>query len=90
LKSSNLGADSAVHIANLLLRNTSLTSLDLNGNTQISDQGAKLISEALKGNSTLKELDISFIGITCAGEPYISDIVANTRLQVKAEQFPTH
>ena len=62
----SIRADGAGHIARALKVNTSLLTLDLNGN-KIGDRGATEIARALLENCTLESLDVRYNGIRDRG-----------------------
>jgi hypothetical protein len=69
-------------IATRILREPSLLFVDLHSNV-IGDEGARRLGEALKGNSTLKELHLWNNRITCDGARYLaSGLMENTGLHL--------
>ena len=54
-----LGDDGATAIAAVLKQNSTLTSLDLSGNTDMGDAGVLALAEAVDCNTTLKSLNLS-------------------------------
>ncbi len=79
--SSNIGGTAgAKHVANMLLVNGALTSLDISNN-RMGDDGVKPICEALKQNSSLKVLDLNASNtrggeIGPQGAKYLADMLS--------------
>lgn len=59
--------------------NLSLLTLKLDYNTTLGATGVINLSRGLRTNSTLKQLHLSYCGITAEAAPALSDILENTR-----------
>jgi len=74
-------AHDATAVAEILKSNTSVTKVNLNGNKEIGDEGAKALAEALKVNTTLKELYLYGCGIGDGGAAALAEALrSNTSL----------
>jgi arsenate reductase-like glutaredoxin family protein len=70
-----------IALADTLATHLSLTSVSFRGNTKIGDPGIEALSEALKKNTILEELDLSSIKINLQGATALSTMLAvNTTL----------
>jgi hypothetical protein len=58
-RNKRLGAEGAVMLASEIIDNKALSSLSLSKNALLTKEAGKVIGDMLKGNSTLKELDLS-------------------------------
>ena len=66
----------------MLQVNKTLTHLDLSYNPKFSDSGACIVSQGLRHNTTLLDLNLSFTGITDEGADYIEEALDyNSSLQ---------
>jgi len=80
-KSGGIRDSGATSISNSLIKNTSLTHLDLQYN-KFSDSGATSISHALIKNTSLIHLDLSSNSISESGVTSISNLlIKNTSLK---------
>ena len=70
-----VGPDEAVHLAQALRRNTTVTKLDL-VRTRIGPEGAWELSAALEHNTTLRELDVGYSGIGDDGALAFAEAIA--------------
>ena len=61
LQDKGLTAHDATVVAEILKSKTSVTSVDLGWNTEIGDEGAKALAEALKVNATVEKLYLSIL-----------------------------
>lgn len=81
LSGARIGDDSAVHLADALAQNKTLTKLRIRSNN-ISCVGAEKIAKALKENKTLEVLDISGNRLGDKGaEAFAEMLVKNSHLQ---------
>ena len=72
-----LTAHDAAVVAAILKSNTSVTMVDLYGNTEIGDEGAKVLVEALKVNTTVTLLGLGSCGIGEQGKQLLRAAVVN-------------
>ena len=81
LSSEGLTALDAAAVAEILKSNTSVTEVNLNGNKEIGDEGAKALAEALKVNTTVKTLWLDDCGIGDDGAAALAEALrSNTSL----------
>ena len=81
LTSKGLTAHDATVVAEILKSNTSVTKVNLYGNKEIGDEGAKALAEALKVNTTVKELFLQLCGIGDDGAAAFAEALrSNTSL----------
>lgn len=59
----------------MLGANTTLTSLRLDFNPTIGDEGVRELARGLRTNRTLQQLTLSYCGITAAGAPALAEII---------------
>lgn len=81
LQGNEIASEGCKCIAKFLTISTSLQALNLSKNTKISDEGIKIIFEALKSNRTLKFLNIQYTGITSEGVKSIVETIQTHPLQ---------
>ena len=82
LFNKDLTAHDATVVAEILKSNTSVTTVDLSGNKEIGDEGAKALAEALKVNETVKKLYLRSCGIGDDGAAAIAEALrSNTSLE---------
>ena len=83
LGNKGLTAHDATVVAEILKSNTSVTRVNLRGNKEIGDEGAKALAEALKVNATVEALDLYDCGIGDDGAAAIAEALrSNTSLTV--------
>ncbi|KAH3722535.1 hypothetical protein Pelo_18759 [Pelomyxa schiedti] len=75
---NRIGAEGASKIAESLVSNKSLVSLDL-GNNSIGDEGASKIAESLVSNKSLVSLDLGYNSIGAEGASKITDSLNKNR-----------
>ena len=76
-----LTAHDATVVAEILKSNTSVTTVNLHGNKEIGDEGAKALAEALKVNATVKKLCLGGCGIGDDGAAALAEALrSNTSL----------
>jgi len=81
LPNKGMTAHDATVVAEILKSNTSVTMVNLEGNEEIGDEGAKALAESLKVNATVKELDLDFCGIGDDGAAALAEALrSNTTL----------
>ena len=81
LGGKGLTAHDATVVAEILKSNTSVTTVDLSGNKEIGDEGAKALAEALKVNATVERLFLDRCGIGDDGAAAIAEALrSNTSL----------
>ena len=81
LSKKGLTAHDAAAVAEILKSNTSVTTVNLDGNKEIGDEGAKALAEALKVNATVGYLDLSGCGIGDDGAAALAEALrSNTTL----------
>ena len=81
LADKGLTAHDATVVAEILKSNTSVTEVDLKGNKEIGDEGAKALAEALKVNATVKTLWLNDCGIGDDGAAALAEALrSNTTL----------
>jgi len=97
LKSCQLKDDAAIHLADALVDNKTLLTLNLCFN-KISDEGAKHIAKALKLNRTLLSLNLSGNTISNAGASMLAEALSTfaltheqvvARRMLKSTHIPT-
>ena len=72
LKWSNIEKEGSMELSKLL-RYDCISGLNLNGNEDLSDQGTLHITENLKTNTSLTELQLYTCGLTAEGVGYIAE-----------------
>ena len=81
LHEKSLTAHNVTVVAEILKSNTRVTIVDLDGNTEIGDEGAKALAEALKVNATVKTLWLKSCGIGDDGAVALAEALrSNTSL----------
>ena len=81
LHNKGLTAHDATVVAEILKSNTSVTKVDLWGNKEIGDEGAKALAEARKVNATVKKLELDGCGIGDDGAAALAEALrSNTSL----------
>ena len=81
LQDKGLTLHDATVVAEILKSNTSVTTVRLNRNTAIGDEGAKALAEALKVNATVETLDLQSCGIGDDGAAALAEALgSNTSL----------
>ena len=82
LRQKGLTAHDATAVAEILKSNTSMTSVSLNFNTEIGDEGTKALAEALKVNAMVKQLNLVDCGIGADGAAALAEALrSNTSLR---------
>lgn len=81
LLDNNIGARGALALGTALSRrhNLSLLTLKLDYNSTLGTEGIVELCKGLRTNCTLKQLHISYCGITSDGGEALADLLANTR-----------
>ena len=81
LQYKGLTAHDATVVAEILKSNTSVTKVNLHGNKEIGDEGAKALAEALKVNATVETLSLVRCGIGDDGAAALAEALrSNTSL----------
>ena len=83
LYNKGLTAHDATVVAEILKSNTSVREVNLDGNTEIGDEGSKALAEALKVNATVEVLHLGSCGIGDDGAAaFAAALRSNTSLTV--------
>jgi hypothetical protein len=82
---NNIGSKGAMALGSSLSKghNLSLLTLKLDYNMSIGTHGCAELCRGLRTNSTLKQLHISFCGITEGGGDSLSDLLAHTKTNIE-------